>query len=344
MRNLSFIALIASLIIALGIGCRTAPEAQSIPASWRHIEFGIYSAPQDKLPAARALGIDFVVGSGATEYLDAAAAAGLQVIASGTTNDAHPALLGHYMADEPDFNLRSPEQMAADYRSLKQKSRKPCFLNVSSGYSVELYAEHCDAVMFDWYPVGWQPAETFFAHARVARLAAREKPLYAVVQTFDWAKYPKIMSARDARKPLPAELRAMAVWAAMNNARGICFYPYADGASSLEESPELVQAIREVIALIRANELFFTQPKAWAPYPFKYKNTADTYNAISDTTIAVRFSKLPGDATPSLLVAANTVNRPISVAMKRNWRTADGAEISFAPYEVKFFRLDGAAK
>ena len=300
-------------LFALAVGCATT----------RPIQFGFYQVPREKLAEARALGMDFVVGSSQREYVREARRQGLEVITT--------------MTDEPDLHGIAPEVIRKEYR----RARKPAFLNLSSGYSVEAYRDHCDVVMFDWYPVGWMPIETFYAHCRAARLAAGKKPFYAVIQTFDWAKYPRVMPpSENHRKPTAAEVKAMTIWAAMNGASGIVYYPFDDGHARLSESPEIAAAINESAELVRNYDWLFEMPRAWIEYPFKFASDADKTNAIAENSIAVRTVRTEEAVH---IVAANTTGRTIVVKPLLQFVEA-GEEIRFEPLEVKFLTQQLSSK
>jgi hypothetical protein len=293
------------LLCALAVGCATTTEP---------IQFGLYQVPRTNLVEARALGMDFVVGPRERGYLEEAGRAGLKVITP--------------LTDEPDLHGISPENLREEYR----KARKPAFLNLSSGYSVEAYRDVCDVVMFDWYPVGWMPVETFYSHCRTARLAAGKKPFYAVVQTFDWAKYPGTMPPGDYRRPTAPEVKAMTLWAAMNGASGIVFYPFDDGHARLSESPEIAGAIKESVELVRNYDWLFESPRVWIEYPFSFKPGTDKTNAIAETSIAIRAARTE---KALFVVAANTTGREIVVKPRMKFEKG-GEELRFAPLEVKF--------
>jgi hypothetical protein len=235
----------------------------------------------------------------------------------------------------------SPEKIALEFQLAKRKSSKPVFLNLSSGYSAEYYAPFCDVVMFDWYPIGWQPIESYYANLRLARLAAGTKPFFATVQAFDWSLYPKLMPPRSTyRSPTPAELKAMTIWAAMNGASGVAFYAYDDRHTKLARHPELATAIEESIKFIRDHEAFFVGKREWAPYPFRFLAEADKYNAISETSVAVKFSRADKSSGRWHLVAANTTDRPIEVGRAAGVTFLDAAErITFAPFEFKLLTV-----
>lgn len=299
--------------------------------------FGMYGAPTNEFASIKELGIDFVMGPKEKTYLEAARRAGLKVVGTGKQFPRDRNLIGNYLSDEPDLWGMAPEKMAAEYEAAKKKSSKPVFLNLSSGYSAEHYAPFCDVLMFDWYPIGWQPIETYYANLRVARIAAGEKPLFATVQGFDWSHYPKLMPAKEThRSPTPTELKAMTVWAAMSGASGIAFYAYDDGHTKLKQHPDLEAAIKEAIQFIRSSEEFFTSEREWVPYPFRYRAEADKYNGIRETSIAVKASRANQKSDLWWIVAANTTDRSIEVDPAAGVTFIDADDrIQFAPFEFK---------
>jgi hypothetical protein len=329
-NSLIKVHIITALVVTL-CGC----------ASTQPIRFGMFQVPEQDLGQVKELGVDFVVGSSGREYLDAAKTANLSVIAPAEAPAKHPAVVGSMLKDEPDLQGISPEQVATEYKAAKRHARRPIYLNLSSGFSAEAYRDDCDVVMFDWYPVNWTPIETFYSHLRAARMAAGKKSFFAVIQTFDWSKYPEMMPAREYRKPTAAEVKAMTIWAAMNGAKGIAYYPYDDGRASLKSSPELAAAISESIALVRNYDWLFELPRAWIEYPFQFTSSADKTNAIAETSIAIRAARVKEHPETTFIVAANTTERPIVVKSRVKFDEV-GEEIRFEPLEAKFLtaRID----
>jgi hypothetical protein len=323
----------AIAIVAAGLLCGCVAQ--------QPIRFGMYYVPQSKLRDARELGIDFIIGPGQRDYLDEAAQADLQVITPAKAKIRHRALMGTILSDEPDLRGIAPEEIAVEYNHAKRHAHRPVFLNLSSGFSAEAYARHCDVLMFDWYPVNWTPTETFYSQLRTARLAARKKPFFAVIQTFDWTKYPGMMPEGSYRKPTAAEVKAMTLWAAMNGARGIAFYPYDDGHDALEHSPELKTAIKESIALVRHYDWLFKSPRVWIEYPFQFQLNTDKTNAIAETSIAIRAARLAEHPDTTFIIAANTTDRAITVKPLLHFDQLSG-EIRFEALEVKFLTTNGA--
>ena len=154
----------------------------------------MFQVPEKNLRAAQGLGMDFVVGSSQRGYLDEAARLKLNVITA-DSKVKHRAVLGSILTDEPDLHGIPPERISREYKAAKSRSRTPVFLNLSSAYAAEAYRENCDVLMFDWFPIGWMPIESFYSQLRIARLAAGKKPFFVVIQAFDWSRYPDLMPA-----------------------------------------------------------------------------------------------------------------------------------------------------
>ena len=294
----------------------------------------MFQTPEKNLRDVRALGIDFVVGPSNRDYLDEADRLKLKVITA-DSKVKHRVIVGSILTDEPDLHGIPPERIADEYKAAKRSSRRQVFLNLSSAYAAEAYRENCDVLMFDWFPVNWMPIETFYSQSRIARLAAGKKPFFVVIQAFDWSRYPDLMPAGNYRKPTAAEVKAMTIWAVMNGANGIAYYPFDDGHFSLEEAPEIGAAIKESIAVVRDYDWLFESPRVWIDYPFQFQSSADKTNAIAETSIAIRAALAPENPGTTFIVAANTTNRAIVVKPLLQLDEVAG-EIRFEPLEVKF--------
>jgi hypothetical protein len=318
-----------ALLLATVCGCQsTKPKSLS---------FGLFAVPAQDLGHAREAGADFVVGPQTQEYVQNARHAKLTVIATGPVRLRDHAISGYYLTDEPDLRGIAPDRIKAEYSLAKKDTKKPIFLTLSSAYSIEAFGKNSDIVMFDWYPVGWQPIETFYSQLRIARLAAKEKSFYAIVQAFNWADYPNLMPPRDThRLPSESEVLAMATWAAMNGAAGIAFYP---GRNSPQTSTNIWNAIERSIRFIRDNESILRAPRLWADYPFVFLKEEDKYNAVFETSIAVKITS-PEPKQEIFLVAANTTHKNIEVEFRPTFKESAGVRhLSFSPFEVKILRL-----
>lgn len=254
------------------------------------------------------VGFSHIFAGASKETLDAAQRAGLKVIAtpgqSATKNidykgvwrtvrqaDKHPALCAWYLIDEPDFSKTDPVYVQALQDYLQQKAvRKPTALVTFKGYETADYAQIPDILLLDRYPIGWQPIETFGKHLRLARYAAGpDKPLWAVIQAFDWSYYPSVwapVGETSPRPPTQAELRNMTWTALALGANGLFYYCYENkNAWKMEEHPQTWADLKQVVAEVRAFEPLFTAQQVWYPKQIVYLNSEQGFNAVQEPAI-----------------------------------------------------------
>ena len=196
------LGLFAAALLALGsAGCRVArPGIYPI---------GLYSVGSEtNLAEIADAGFSLVAGPARRGFLDAAKANGIGVMASPGSSagdhfnpakvrstvaklDGHPALWSWYLIDEPDMQRVSPEKVEAAHRFVKRLgATKQTSLVLYQGDSAKWYGDIADITMIDRYPVPWLPLANFSQHIHKTRLATNaERPLIAVIQSFDWAAH-----------------------------------------------------------------------------------------------------------------------------------------------------------
>lgn len=154
-----------------------------------------------------------------------------------------------HLFDEPDAN-RVPRGKVLD-RAREIKLWDPGraqSIVLGSAKSVSEYADATDIIMVDWYPVPHLPLESVGATVReVRRAVPTARPVWAVIQAFDWRDMPQGRSPRIGRFPTHAEVRFMAFDAVAHGAKGIFFYTFErPGRRTLLDEPELGQAVSRV--------------------------------------------------------------------------------------------------
>lgn len=340
MKWLSFICLLA---LALA-GCARRPFV-----------LGLYDVPARALPAVAAAGFDTVtIGYGETNrpaYLDAARQAGLKAIlwpALATSQglkttarlDAHPAAWGWYLEDEPDLNIISPETLQERRRKLRQVARKPVYLVVASGPAVEKYGSLAEVVAVDSYPISWAPLAVVSREMRAARLAARGRPFFAVLQAFDWSVYPELLRT-DApqRPPTHEEMRCMAFLSLFHGAQGLLFYSYRAGAWDIEQHPAVWEALTNTVAEVRRLAPVFRERVPWAPVRSRYDGPpSEMHNEIHEGRVALnlfRVRKREGAIAPGhYIVAINTSPEPASFSFTLPFRGVSELSTYCAPGPV----------
>lgn len=274
MAILRWLALAAALA---GTGCGTIPSKFVLGI------YGVESAAD--LGAVRRAGFNTVSGPASREFLDEAHRLGVQVLAHPGTSagldyhpalaakavatlDRHPALWAWYLIDEPDLNEVHPGLVEAARRHMKSlRATKPLAIVVQHGAEVMHFGEQADVMLMDRYPIAWQPLSVFEHHVRMARLGVPKKPLYAIVQAFDWNAFKSVIPGEtNLRAPTEQELRCMTYGALAQRADGLFYFTYRAEGWKMTEHPELWTALTNVASEVQRRRGLFEAEHLWWPW------------------------------------------------------------------------------
>lgn len=336
--------LLLPLLLALLPGCQSPRTAFPI---------GVYSARRTAdFPELQAAGFNLLVAEPTPELLDAARTSRIGVIARPGTlagkqpfdvvrarefvrrYDRHPALRAWLLSDEPDLHDVPPSEVARARDALVAGgARKPTAVVLFDGNQAAQYAPQADWLIQDRYPIPWLPLADFSKHLRLARHAAGpRRPLYAVIQAFDWSFYPDLLPGEsNLRPPTAAEIRAMTYLALVRGADGILYYTFDDGRWDLRRHPETWQAVRDVVAEVRLFEALFRGRPRWAAMDFGHPDRRSRRNEALDPAIQSSLLSVTAgdDFVPAgvYLVAVNTT--PQAVPWRFRWHapTPDPAPV-----------------
>ena len=142
--------------------------------------------------------------------------------------------------------------------------------------------------MVDRYPVPWLPLANFSQHIHKTRLATNaERPLIAVIQSFDWAAQPEsiLPGEENLRPPTERELRSMTYSALARGANGIFYYSYADMRLKERKYPELWEALKRVVKEVRRRETLFAAEHVWWPKAHHFENQDTRFNAALEASV-----------------------------------------------------------
>ena len=300
MHRVSVLFGVVSLVVFPG--CRLPHDTATLP----FFPIGIYAVPStNDFRTIKDAGFNLVAGRADRAYLDAADGAGLGVLASPHTSagpdfnaagarqavkdwDRHPALWAWYLVDEPDLNAVPPRQVIEAQRCLKTAgARKPTALVLFQGYEARHFANLADITMIDRYPIPWLPLANFGQHVTLARLAvARDKPLIAVIQAFDWSYVPELLPGeQNLRPPTGAELRCMTYEALARGANGLFYYAFDDGRWKMREHPETWAALQSVVREVNDRLPLFQATPVWWPKRHAFADRARRFNAALESSI-----------------------------------------------------------
>jgi hypothetical protein len=334
------LGLLAAVMVALGsAGCLVArPGAYPI---------GLYSVGSEtNLAEIADAGFSLVAGPARRGFLDAAKANGIGVMASPGSSagdhfnpakvrstvaklDGHPALWSWYLIDEPDMQRVSPERVEAAHRVVKRMgASKPTSLVLYQGDEAQWYGNIADITMVDRYPVPWLPLANFSQHIHKTRLATdRDRPLIAVIQSFDWAAQPEsiLPGEENLRPPTELELRSMTYSALARGANGIFYFSYADMRLKDRKYPELWEALKRVVKEVRRREALFAADHVWWPKAHHFENQDTRFNAALEASVqSVLLHVKHGDELlppGHYILAVNTTPLPHTYRFRLPWKT-----------------------
>ena len=333
------LGLLAAALLALGTaGCRVArPDAYPI---------GLYSVGSvTNLAEIADAGFSLVAGPARRGFLDAAKANGIGVIASPgssagehfnvakvrstvTKLDGHPALWSWYLIDEPDMHSVSPEKVKAAHRFVKRLgATKQTSLVLYQGDSAKWYGDIADITMVDRYPVPWLPLANFSQHIHKTRLATNaERPLIAVIQSFDWTAHQSMLPGEEnLRPPTERELRSMTYSSLARGANGIFYYSYADMRLKERKYPELWKSLKRVVGEVRRREALFAAEHVWWPKAHHFENQDTRFNAALEASVqSVLLQVKRGDGLlppGHYILAVNTTSLPHTYRFRLPWET-----------------------
>ncbi len=342
-------------IATLWTGCAARP---------RQFPIGLYDVPPEHFPTIAAVGFDTVVAPASLESLQAAKTHGLNVIASVYADDRariesvrdHSSLKAWYLFDEPDLNRASPSAVASLNARMHRLSHKPTMVVLMSGNSVEKYRDSADFVGVDWYPVPWAPVATVAREMRLARLASRGRPFYAILQAFDWKSSSELLRTNTPlRPPTAEEMRCMTYLALTQGASGLLFYTYQSNRWNIREHPEVWNALTDLVRDVRLNAPIFAHRVLW--WPSDTESHGEMHNEIMEARVLVSLyhvKEQDGAVRPGYyLVAVNSSASPTDFSFRLPFNeeitfdtSCDSGEFTvnddwvrktYAPFEVCIF-------
>lgn len=143
-------------------------------------------------------------------------------------------VLAWYLVDEPDVNHWSRERVAQAHQQAKDifPNHQNAFV-IGQGKTDIPFYDLADILMVDWYPIPHLALSSLGDNVRWAKegqktYGAAHKPLWAVVQSFDWKQFKQYRpdNERIGRFPTQEELRFMVYDAVLNGADGIFYFTF----------------------------------------------------------------------------------------------------------------------
>jgi len=164
-------------------------------------------------------------------------------------------VLAWYLVDEPDvWNWPRERVIAKDDNTHAQFPNHQTALVIGQGQTAVPYYDIADALMVDWYPVPHLPLESFGEQVALARKGLEragqpDKPLWGVVQSFNWKEFKQHRPdhMRVGRFPEQDEMRFMSYHGIVNGATGLFYFVYTTQGRPLPQAqPEWWARVRAV--------------------------------------------------------------------------------------------------
>ncbi len=225
-----------------------------------------------------------------------------RVIGGEYENEAHNyPMSAWYICDEPDVNHVSYDNMTERDSVCKNTfpEHKTAFV-IGQGKTKIAFYDICDILMMDWYPVPHLPLESFGQNVALAKQGmidsgCPDKPLWAVVQIFDWKEFKQFRPDNDriGRFPTKEEIRFMSYDAIFNGATGLFYFVYGSKGIPLPKSrPDEWKYISEVIQELSFMGNIFEngekiKPSVKVKTPLKimsYKYEGEKYTVVENPT------------------------------------------------------------
>ena len=226
-------------------------------------------------------------------------------------------ILAWYLYDEPEVHGLPPAEL--EKLNLKTKTWSPgqrtAFV-VGDGAAALTYGAAADALMVDWYPVPHLKLESVGHHISLARSAAKimdaknpAKPVWAVLQAFDWKIYPQRHEPkRIGRFPTFAEIRFMTYLAIVRGAEGLFYFTFTQEGKTLDATPERWFMFKKMAAEINALRPMLEKGKDAEP------------PAGLDARLAVRVLSKGGGRRLLLLLNPSAAEIPVDAEILKGWR------------------------
>jgi len=143
-------------------------------------------------------------------------------------------VLAWYLYDEPEVRRFPLASLQALEKRVKDWNPKATTVFVmGEGVAAFSYGGVADALMVDWYPVPHLRLESVgeqvamaVSGAAIQDTARKDKPVWAVLQAFDWIGYPQKRSPKVGGFPTFDQVRYMTWLAVARGAAGVFYFTY----------------------------------------------------------------------------------------------------------------------
>ena len=288
---------------------------------------GIYGAPIEALPELKATGFNAVQtyrreAEFLKRFMERAQGLGLKVLIPPPDREgketlhaflqeikASQAMLAWYLADEPEGSAIPPSSIWRWRQFLRSYTPFPGALVLVRAKQAWDYTPAADILMVDPYPIPKMPITWLSDSLEEAKKWARGRPVWAVIQAFDWSASPLEDDSRSwGRDPTYEEERCLSYLAVVHGAQGLFYYTFEGGSYRIKDHPRHWAEVQQVVSELRS-----IYPLLLAPFDSTCKLKTD------HPQIHWAVKRVGKEETNGLieagyyLIAVNTAKRPLKV-------------------------------
>ncbi|MFA6433600.1 MAG: hypothetical protein WCW52_02785 [Elusimicrobiales bacterium] len=183
-------------------------------------------------------------------------------------------MLAWYLYDEPEVHKVPLAELAKMDRRAKEWSpgQRTAFV-MGEGGAAFTYGGAADILMVDWYPVPHLELGSVGQQVTLVREGAKaldaknpDKPVWAVLQAFDWMEYPQRRVKKVGGFPTFEQVRFMTYLALVRGAKGIFYFSYhSKDGTTLADRPERWSSYERMAAELDRMAPVFLKGRQTAP-------------------------------------------------------------------------------
>ncbi|RLA94241.1 MAG: hypothetical protein DRG25_02935 [Deltaproteobacteria bacterium] len=222
------------------------------------------------------------------------------------------------------------------------------------------YGPGVDIVMVDPYPIPKMPVTWLSESIEEAKKAVfNQKPIWAVVQAFDWSAYPYGEERREwGRNPTYEEERCLTYLSLVHGAKGIFYYTFRGGNYFIKDYPSHWEELKEIVKeLNQIYPLLLAPPEINFP-AFKWTQNKSVHYLIKkvDKDLSFHYNNKSIIKPGRYLIAVNVTNKSVKTSLTipnyfegkakilfedREISITDGEmNLHFNPYGVYILKLE----
>lgn len=257
-------------------------------------------------------------------------------------------ILAWYLSDEPEIWFVPPKYLWELKRYIKALDpRHPTLITLVRAEKVEDYGQCADIIMVDPYPIPRRPVTWLSDSIDKVKALFPYKPIWAVIQAFDWSAFPYGEEARSwGRDPTYEEERCLTYLAIIHGVTGLFYYTFKNKNYFIMERKRHWNELKRVI-----RELNSIYPIIVAPTIFPEKHVAYSEDKAIHYIIKKlkhRLYLLSVNVTPyfkkAILRLPNIClnGEAKEIFQKRSFPIKEGLfKAQFSPYQIHIYQLLG---